>query len=77
MGSQDRQGFHPTVRDVQPWSSQGEARLDFLELLPCDLTSLTAATQHPTPTSLAGAMQAVERPEISSHPIVGIMPLQD
>ena len=76
MDSQNCQGFHPAIRNIQPWSSQREAPFDLLELLPCDLTSLAPGTEHSTPTSLAGAMQAVKRSEISSHTEVGVVPLQ-
>jgi len=56
MDSQNCQGFHPTVRNVQPWLPQREALFDFAELLPCDVTSLTSGTEHPAPASFAGSM---------------------
>ena len=76
MDSQNCQGFHPAIRNIQPWASQREAPFDLLELLPCDLTSLASGTEHSTPTSLAGAMQAVKRSEVPTHTEVGVVPLQ-
>ena len=76
MDSQNGQGFHPAVRNVQPWSSQREGLLYLPELLPCDGTSLASAAEHSAPTSLAGAMEAVKCAEIPTHTEVGIVPLQ-
>ena len=56
IDSQHCQGFHPTVWDIQPWSAQREGFYDLLERLPGDVTSLAAAGEHPTPTSLASSM---------------------
>ena len=76
MDSQNCQGFHPAIRNVQPWLSQREALFDRLKLLPCDLTSLASGTEHSAPTSLAGSMEAMKRSEIATHTEVGVVPLQ-
>jgi hypothetical protein len=66
------------IGETQLRSQQRRPLLDLVEGFPCKVTTgPAAATQHPDPVTLRGAIHLHERPDISGDAVVGVVATQD